>query len=245
MKRFAVIGNPIDHSRSPEIYAPLFLKHGIDAEFLRIRVDIDMLPELKTITRGLDGFAVTMPLKRAVIPYLDRIDESATSCGSVNIVSTKNGVYTGYNTDGDGLLDALSESGFSPAGKTVFILGRGGAAASAYRALERNGADPVFLVRNLMGSTPYRERLFSPDPGRADLFINASPLGMKGGDDFMNFGFLDSIRPDTVFDMVYRLDDDTALIREARRRGVNTVDGSQMLLKQALRAFRIFTGLDA
>ncbi|MBO4384658.1 MAG: shikimate dehydrogenase [Clostridia bacterium] len=244
MKRFAVIGDPIAQSRSPEIYAPLFEKHGIEAEFSRILFNTDMLPDLKKITSGLDGFAVTMPLKKAIIPYLDFLDGSAEACGAVNIVAVSDGVYSGFNTDGDGLVDALMEHGFDPYGKKAFILGRGGAALSAYRALERNGAKPVLLVRSPSQTTTFDERLMEGCSERADLFVNATPLGMKDREDFADLGFLDTMRPDAVFDMVYLEKGKTRLVAEARERGVMTLDGSLMLLKQALRAFRIFTGVD-
>ena len=90
MKRiFAVIGDPIAHSRSPELYAPMFEKNRIDADFLRIRVSREELPNSRQIAvaRRLDGFAVTMPHKRAIIPYLDAVDENAAAAGSVNIVT--------------------------------------------------------------------------------------------------------------------------------------------------------------
>lgn len=245
MKHFAVLGSPIAHSKSPEIYAPLFEKHGIGADFSKILFDSDMLDKLRDITAGLDGFAVTMPLKISIIPYLDRLDASAASCGAVNIVSISNGVYTGHNTDGDGLVDALREAGFDPSGRTAYILGRGGAARSAYRALERNGSDPELLVRDLGSNSHFAERLLYGPLERADLFINATPLGMNGRDGFPDFRFLDDVRPDTVFDMVYLENGRTELIAEAQRRGIRTVDGSRMLYMQALRAFRIFTGIDA
>lgn len=245
MKRFAVIGSPIAHSKSPEIYAPLFEKYGIEADFSKILFDTDMLPDLRSITADLYGFAVTMPLKKAIIPYLDRLDGTAADCGAVNIVSTAGGVYTGFNTDGDGLVDALREAGFDPEGKTACILGRGGAAGSTYRALERNGAKPMFLVRSLSGSTSFDERLITDFHETADLFINATPLGMKGREDFSDFRLLDTICPGLVFDMVYLESGKTKLISEAARRGLGTVDGSRMLYMQALRAFKIFTGFDA
>ena len=109
---YAVIGDPIEHSRSPEIYAPMFEQFGINAVFLKIRVTESELCRIRSIVseRSLSGFAVTMPHKKAIIPLLDGIDETAAECGSVNIVTISNNGSTlvGHNTDGDGLINALS-----------------------------------------------------------------------------------------------------------------------------------------
>ena len=111
---YAVIGDPIEHSRSPEIYAPMFEQFGINAVFLKIRVAESELCRIRSIVseRSLSGFAVTMPHKKAIIPLLDGIDETAAECGSVNIVTISNNGSTliGHNTDGDGLINALRET---------------------------------------------------------------------------------------------------------------------------------------
>ena len=129
---YAVIGDPIEHSRSPEIYAPMFGQFGINAVFLKIRVAESELCRIRSIVseRSLSGFAVTMPYKKAIIPLLDGIDETAAECGSVNIVTISNNGSTlvGHNTDGDGLINALRETGAGLSGAHAVILGHGGAA---------------------------------------------------------------------------------------------------------------------
>ena len=136
---YAVIGDPIEHSRSPEIYAPMFGQFGINAVFLKIRVAESELCRIRSIVseRSLSGFAVTMPHKKAIIPLLDGIDETAAECGSVNIVTISNNGSTlvGHNTDGDGLINALRETGAGLSGAQVVILGHGGAANGAAAAL--------------------------------------------------------------------------------------------------------------
>ena len=120
---YAVIGDPIEHSRSPEIYAPMFGQFGINAVFLKIRVAESELCRIRSIVseRSLSGFAVTMPHKKAIIPLLDGIDETAAECGSVNIVTISNNGSTlvGHNTDGDGLINALRETGAGLSGAQV------------------------------------------------------------------------------------------------------------------------------
>ena len=248
MLHFAVIGSPINHSRSPEIYRELFSKHGIDADFIRLQVEPEELPMIGRIASGLSGFAVTMPHKRAIIPYLDKLVPSARACGSVNIVKRKNGLLIGHNTDGDGLADAVAEAGIEAAGKRALILGRGGAALSAAHALYRRGCRPALLVRGVRNDTGFEEipieLLFDGRIPHFDIFINGSPVGMEGREDFTDLSFIDSISPSLVFDMVYRNDVPTKLVEGAIGRGIKALDGRAMLYKQALRAFDIWFGSD-
>lgn len=255
MKRiFAVIGDPIAHSRSPELYAPMFEKNRIDADFLRIRVSREELPSIRQIAvaRRLDGFAVTMPHKRAIIPYLDAVDENAAAAGSVNIVTAEEGRLVGHNTDGDGLVNALAEAGIGVAGKSALILGNGGAAAGAKAAIERRGGSVRILTRQhwscgailpLEAVMKNAERE-SGALSSADIIINATPLGMAGGADFADLSFIEILSPTcTVFDMVYRPDGgETALIRAAKDAGLKTLGGERLLYHQGLLAFRLWLG---
>lgn len=248
MKTYAVIGFPIAHSRSPEIYRELFDKHGIDAGFLKLPVTAEQLPSIRSICKELDGFAVTMPHKKSIMQYLDEITETAAACGAVNIVERRGDTLIGHNTDGDGMADALNDAGFIFEGSHVMILGRGGAAKSAAYALERRGAHVTLLVRSLDASDEFDEEPFPishlDEKRYCDLFVNASPLGMENAEDFSDFDFLDVLAPRYVLDMVYRNDRSTSLICEAEKRGISFVEGRTMLLKQALRAFRIWTGIE-
>lgn len=244
MKHYAVLGDPIAQSRSPEIYTQLFGKYGVDADFGMLRMGLGDAAQLKNKVRGLSGFAVTMPLKRAVIPYLDALDESAAACGAVNIVKADEGRLIGFNTDGDGLCDALKNAGVRISGADAAILGRGGAALSAACALERIGASVTLLVRRFGKAARFTERLVSDPGGRADIFINATPLGMDYQEEFGYTALLDALSPETVFDMVYVRGRETALASEAKARGAKLLTGESMLMMQALRAFRIWTGID-
>ena len=243
--RFAVIGCPISHSLSPEVYAPLFEKHWIDADFIRMLVVPSELPRVRGLTAGLSGFAVTMPHKRSIIPYLDRLSDAASACGAVNIVERRGEELIGHNTDGGGLADALEGAGVEIRGSRVLIFGRGGAALAAAHALKERGAGVSLIVRGPDGRTGFDEIPAEPagKPDiKADIFINATPLGMKAAGEFTRFDILDAAAPKAVFDMVYSPNGVTALIGESRRRGLVAIDGSAMLRAQALRAFEIWFG---
>ena len=258
MKRiFAVIGDPIAHSRSPELYAPMFEKNRIDADFLRIRVSREELPNSRQIAvaRRLDGFAVTMPHKRAIIPYLDAVDENAAAAGSVNIVTVEEGRLVGHNTDGDGLVNALAEAGIVVAGKSALILGNGGAAAGAKEAIERRGGSVRILTRQhwscgailpLEAVMKNAERE-SGALSSADIIINATPLGMAGGEGFRSLEFIEQLKPSCcLFDMVYRPGGaDTPLLAAAKAAGLKSIGGDRLLYHQGLLAFRLWTGCEA
>lgn len=249
MKHYAVIGFPISHSRSPEIYEQLFEKYGIEADFSRISVTPYEMERLLSITEALSGFAVTMPHKRAVMRFMDEMTETAKTCGAVNIVERKEGRLIGHNTDGGGAIDALAEAGAEVIGKNVFILGRGGAALSAAHAVKQSGGEAFLLVRGPGRELGFPQLRFEREAISAapncDIFINATPLGMVGAEDFSSFEFLEWLKPYAVLDMVYLRHSNTMLIDEAAAHGMRTATGSRMLLMQALRAFRIWTGIEA
>ena len=242
MLHYAVIGYPIAHSRSPQIYGELFRKYGVDADFTRVSVRPEEFSSIRRITEKLNGFAVTMPYKKAIIPYIDELSDTARSCGAVNIVLNRDGVLIGFNTDGDGLCDALEEAGAMDRADPAVILGRGGAALSAARALHERGVGAKLLVRTPSLHPAFPEEPVDSAEGPCGLFVNATPLGMAGGEEFSRFDLISRLSPKAVLDMVYK-DGDTALIGEAKRRGLTAVDGGRMLYYQALRAFEIWTGI--
>ena len=266
MKHFAVIGDPIAHSRSPELYAPMFEKAGIDADFLRLRVSAEELFDIRETAKQLElsGFAVTMPHKRAIIPYLDALCPEAEAAGAVNVVTVEDGRLIGHNTDGRGAVNALSEAGITLLmGKRAVILGRGGAAAAAEAALrsegcgclsvarqrvpERNGAvRGTFLDLSILENAISMAERITGCLTIADILINATPLGMEGGGDFSDLSFINRLRKDcTVFDFVYRPDgSDTSLISAAKEAGLCAIGGERLLYHQGLLAFALWTGVE-
>lgn len=243
MLHYAVIGDPIEHSLSPSIYRELFWLHGVEADFSKLLVPSDMLPSVRELTACFAGFAVTMPHKRSIMAYLDGIDAGAAACGAVNIVKRTADGLIGHNTDGDGLCDALAGLGFDPQGKSVCILGRGGAALSAARSLSAHGASVTLLVRTESPVTAFPQTVLHAYDGPCDLFINATPLGMKNEKSFDDIGLIKRLAPKLVFDMVYSTAGETELVRIARTLGIKASDGYPMLYCQALRAFNIWFDL--
>lgn len=254
-KYYAVIGDPVEHSRSPELYAPMFSRYGINAEFLRICVTASELSDIRnTVKREkLSGFAVTMPHKKAILPYLDAVSAPAQKAGAVNIVNVEDGRLCGHNTDGAGLVNALREAGVELSARSAVVLGGGGAGSAAKAALEEEGC-AVQCISRIHTKTgrafPIEDAIFSFEVtsaliSEADILINATPLGMKNGPVFSDLSFVSLLKQDcTVLDMVYRCDRETALLKTAASRGLNTVAGERMLYHQGLLAFKLWTGLD-
>lgn len=265
-RTYAVIGDPIAHSRSPELYAPMFEQANIDADFLRLRVTREELPRIRDIAAGyaLDGFAVTMPHKRAILEYCDAVDGSAVGAGCGNIVTISEGVFRCFNTDGEGAVNALREAGVFPGrGMQAVILGSGGAAKAAAAALRSEGCgvlnisrrhepgpessmqDGFLDLRILENCIAIAERI-TGCMSFADIVINATPLGMEGIGDYSDLSFVKKLKASCcVFDFVYHRDgSDTSLIAAAKQAGLRTVGGDRLLYHQGLLAFKLWTGIE-
>ena len=254
--RLCVIGDPVEHTRSPLIQNAMLSALGLKPCYGRERVRRGELPAFLERARaaGYWGFNATMPHKEDLLPLLDEVDGAARSAGSVNTVCIRGGKCYGYSTDGPGFLAALREElGLDPAGMTVTLLGAGGAARSVSAALLEAGAKEIFVCNRtaeraaaLCASDP-RGRMACAgfDPGtlavlaaRSELLVNCTSLGMTG--EFETLDFLATL-PDgaAVCDLVYS-PPETALLREARRQGHRGMNGLGMLVWQAVLALEHF-----
>ncbi len=184
-----------------------------------------------------------MPLKEEAAASADTLTPSARALGAVNVLRFGRGV-TGHNTDGEGLRDALRRAGVKARGKDALVFGAGGAARAAGWALAREGARAVrFSARTAARAgraaralkTAFPKTKFSVGaPGRAHFWVNATPLGMKGFPD-RSPAAKSLPSPECAIDLVYGRR--TAFQRDAAARGARVVDGSAMLVCQALRAW--------
>jgi len=257
-----IIGSPVSHSLSPVMHNAAFAALALDWVYVPFPVPPERLPEAVAglAALGVAGFNVTIPHKVAVIPLLDRISPEAELIGAVNTVAVRDGLLTGFNTDGSGLLAALAEKlDFSAAGKSVLVLGAGGAARSAAAALASAGAARVALVNRSPGKGEalvglMQERLpgcaLTADPlarladpgylGSFDLLVNTSSVGMAG-DSFPGLD-LGGLRAGcAVYDMVYA-PPLTPLLEGAAACGLPAANGLGMLVAQGEAAFAIWTG---
>jgi len=242
--RYAVVGDPIAHSKSPAIHNAAFAALGIDSSYTAIRVPIGEFSRVVAAMRSgdLNGVNVTMPLKEEAYQAVDDHDPAAARAGAVNTVTTSDQGLHGCNTDVDGIrfaMQSIEASNEAP----VLILGAGGAARAAAIAVgdhrvvmsaRRQEAARAALARSgLVGEIV---EWGEPIPGAT--VVNATPIGMHDGE--LPRPVLE--RASAFVDMAYG-EAPTFAVRTAESLGIPTADGLDMLVGQAAAAFALFTGM--
>lgn len=227
-----LIGEHLSHSYSPEIHAMLG-----DYEYRLIELSPDEVrPFLEA--RDFDAINVTIPYKQDVIPYLDRLSDTARRIGAVNtIVREQDNTLSGYNTDYDGLLDTINDLSISLAGKKVLILGSGGASKTAVAvATDLKASDVIVISRR--GENHYGNLERHSD---ASVIINTTPVGMypQNGKAPVSLALFPHL--EAVIDLIYN-PLRTALLMDAEVRGIPCQNGLLMLASQARRASELFCG---
>jgi shikimate dehydrogenase len=260
-----VIGDPIAQSKSPVIHGFWLEALGIPAEYRRCHVTADSLAAYLAERRAdpdWRGCNVTMPHKEAVMPLLDRLDESARTIGAVNtVVHEADGSLTGHNTDGVGFLEPLRPwLGRPHLFRMARVIGTGGAARAIIASLAGEGFVLVVAGRDtgkaralldelapgehhvapLGHFAPETDFAFDDRQGCLDLVVNASALGMAGQEE-LAFD-LSHAPPGSIFYDIVTHPVDTPLLAAARAAGFRTIDGLEMLIGQADAAFRLFFG---
>lgn len=238
--RLCVIGDPVGHSLSPLLHGAMLRRSGIAGSYQAVTATPATLPAFIQAARdgAWDGCNVTMPLKRAILPYLDELSTAATACGAVNTVCFRNGRALGDNTDAPGIVASLAAWNAADTGP-VLLLGNGGAARAARTAL--NGR-PVITAARRGGNVQLTE--LSRAATGCTLLLNATPLGMTGYPALTDFSFLDSLAEGAaVFDLVYQ-PRRTALLAAAEQRGLRAIGGLELLVQQAMLSFARFTGVE-
>ena len=256
-----IIGNPISHSLSPVMHNAAFAAAELDYIYVPFAVSPENLLSavigLKAL--GVCGFNVTIPHKTAIIPFLDRLDESAVSAGAVNTVQLSGNHLIGYNTDGDGLVDSLlSDLDFVPGVAQILVIGAGGAARGAIAALCRSGAKKILICNRSLDNAHAVKIAMSgryPDTcidvvaeknicaehfASTCLLLNTTSLGMNG--ERIGYISLSKLpKHARVYDMVYS-NTGTSLVMDAVATDLRAVNGVGMLIAQGERAFEIWTG---
>jgi shikimate dehydrogenase len=260
----ALIGNPVGHSMSPAIHNRAFAELGLDYVYLAFQVE-----DVRNAVAGMRalpswrGMSVTIPHKVSILKYLDEVDEVDRGIGSVNTVLNDGGHLRGFGTDGPGALKALADAGVRVAGKTVTILGSGGAArAIAFSLAARAKPAALFLLgaiqpelralaRDLARRTGVRVSWALLDPStlaarlaESQILIHCTPIGMhpKRAETLVPKALLH--RDLAVMDIVYN-PLKTRLLADAEARGLKTIPGVEMFVNQAVLQFERWTGKKA
>jgi shikimate dehydrogenase len=249
VKRLAVLGQPIGHSRSPQMHNAALAALGMDGEWRYEAIEV--APDrFDTTVRSLpaEGFVganVTAPHKGAALAVADVISEVAREVGAANTLAFEAGLIRAYNTDADGLLKALPAS---PRGLAALVLGAGGAARAVVWALVREGAEVDVWNRTELRSHNLCAELggqpvAAPDAAGYGLIVNATAVGLRGEDPFGELPLraeqLSSSQ--VVVDLPYG-DGPTQLLQAARAAGATALDGIEVLICQGAESFRIWTG---
>ena len=258
-KTFAVIGDPIDHSLSPNIHSAAFRELNLENSYIAYRIPKGELSEgiesLKKIK--IDGFNVTIPHKIEMMKYLDKMDESCSIIGAVNTVTNTEGILKGYNTDMDGFLDPFKKKEIKIQDTKILLLGAGGAARAivagvakekakhitiANRTLEKANNLAQFANKIGLDANAITIENIENDLKGYDIIVNATSIGLKNEPSPIS---LESIKPETVvYDIVY-MPMNTDFLKKAKERGAKIIYGYEMLLGQAVRAFEIWHGIEA
>jgi 3-dehydroquinate dehydratase/shikimate dehydrogenase len=243
---YAIAGRPVGHSLSPQIHNRLLSRFKLPAIYLPL--EVDSAADLAALARGLpfDGISVTVPLKEQVIPHLDRLTARAARLGAVNTVLRRGRSLVGDNTDAEAIAAAVAARR-RIRGSRVLVLGAGGSGRAAAAALSAAGGRVIICNR-----TEERARrvaasfdcAWAPWSRRsridADIVINTTTLGLTNRR--LPLTAAAALRRRLVVDLVYRHGRATDWIRHARRCGATAVDGREILLRQAVEQFRLFTG---
>ena len=253
---YAVIGDPIAHSHSPLIHNAAFHAIGMNAVYLPMRIRSEHLEEfLRDAPRmGICGLSVTIPHKEQVAKLLKQVDRVIVGTGAANTLLFSPTGMVGYNTDSRAAIESLAMRlpGGEEAieGKTVLILGAGGAAKAVAFSLRNRGADVVISSRTPEKAQKLTELLDcravswkSRQGVDCTILINCTPVGMHPNVDSTPFD-RHYLKPSmTVLDTVYN-PENTLLIKDARSQGCVTVSGTEMFVRQAALQFRLFSGVE-
>lgn len=249
----AVIGWPVEHSRSPQLLNAAFEATGIDAVMVPIAVPPAGFAEVIAGLRAMGalGASVTVPHKLAAAALCDSIVRDARDIGAVNCLQLDGDQLVGHNTDRSGFVDALVAAGFAQRGVRAVLLGAGGAARAVAHGLQAIGSvDVIARDPAKVGwarALPWTTQALADAFAGADLVVDCTPIGL--GTPAAEHGWVDALPLDQlrstawVATLVYHRP--TLLLERARDCGHPAVDGRAMLVHQGARAFTIWTGVAA
>ena len=251
MKKFLVIGNPINHSLSPLLHNYWIKNNNIEAIYEKKKLDTDQLKRLILEIRNkkINGVNVTVPFKKEVIPFLDELSVEAQSTQSVNTIYIKDNRVMGHNTDIVGFEKSIKKSKYSLKNKEVLILGAGGVVPSIIFALIKMKVSKIKISNRTKKKAEDLKNFFKEieilewgEVSDFDMIINATSLGLKKQDN-INLD-LSSISGNKFFyDVIYN-PKETNFLKTGRKMGNKTLNGKLMFIYQAHSAFNIWHGLE-
>lgn len=236
MRHFGIIGYPLLHSFSAKYFNEKFAAEKIDAEYSLYPMGIeDLRLKIEDLLISLDGFNVTLPYKQAVIPFLDRLDETAEAIGAVNVVHKR----VGYNTDCLGFIESMRPL-VRATDKQALVLGTGGASKAVCYGLRKLGIIPTLVSRTpkegMLGYKDLTERIMAEHT----VIVNCTPLGMLPDvDSCADIPYEYISARHLLYDCVYN-PAETLFLHKGAAQGAMTKNGMDMLYGQAKAAWKIW-----
>ena len=247
MKKFLVIGNPIDHSLSPKLHNYWIKKSKIDAVYDKKLLNESELKNLlsQIKTGEISGINVTVPFKNSVIPFIDELSLEAKKTQSVNTIYYKNNKIIGHNTDIGGFELGIRHSKYDVTGKSVLVLGAGGVVSSIVYALKKMKASQITLSNRTKAKAEEIKKMFPGikiiDWGKSEEFhmiVNATSIGLKK-DDEIKLDYADIGSNKFFYDVIYN-PQQTNFLKKGKMFGNKTENGKMMFIYQAHQAFTIW-----
>lgn len=252
-KQFAVIGNPIEQSRSPELHHAFAAKTGIDLEYNKRLAPLDGFEASVQafFAQGGCGMNVTVPFKEQAFTQCQVLTERAKMAKAVNTLWMQDGKLYGDNTDGQGLVDAIHALGWSLAQSRILILGAGGATRGVIYPLVQAGAKKIVIANRTLSRAEQLVADLQPHvaeaelsataltdlAGEYDLVINATSASLSGEALILP----EQLKFQHAYEMAYGKP--STFLDQAKARGVPTSEGFGMLVGQAIEAFSIWNGV--
>jgi shikimate dehydrogenase len=242
METYAVFGNPILHSKSPQLFNSVFREMGIDAKYTRVRPSSANDIANIIVNNNLKGANVTTPFKEDVIKHLNHVSNEATEIHGVNTITNQNGILTGYNTDHSGAVNALINAGITLSDRKVLVLGAGPAATAAVYGLKKAGAVVHIANRTVPKAIEIGKRFkvnyidFDDIARKLSYFDVVVSALLPNANPFSGVTIPGNL---VLLDANYR---PSSLSEQFKSYGCNVISGKQWLIHQAVEAFKIFTG---
>ena len=247
MKKFLVIGNPIDHSLSPKLHNYWIKKNKINAIYEKQKIENNDLEKLlfQIKEKKIYGINVTVPFKNSIIPFIDELTLEAKATKSVNTIYLENNRVIGHNTDIGGFETSIYKSNVDLANKKILILGAGGVVPSIIYALTKMKVSEITLSNRTKEKAENLKKHFKNikiikwgDIVDFDMIINATTLGLKEKDK-INLNFPSSCKNKLFYDVIYN-PKETIFLKTGKNLGNNIINGKLMFIYQALLAFDIW-----
>ena len=251
MKKYLVIGNPIEHSLSPKLHNYWINLNNINAIYEKEKLNNNDLEELvlRVRKKEISGVNITVPFKRDIIKYIDNLSPEAEITQSVNTIHLENDKILGSNTDIVGFELAIKHINFSLKNKKVFIIGAGGVVPSVIYALKKMNVSSITISNRTKEKAEnlkkFNNDLITVNWGEVpnfDLIINATSLGLNGNDE-IKLNFSENVEGKLFYDVIYN-PKETTFLKRGKKLGSQTENGRMMFIHQAAEAFKIWHGIE-